>query len=181
MLTAFELLILFPLLVVIILIFSLTKTTSMTAHMPYTGLKEGEKLLWYGRRSLLSYLGRIILAIIFIVLTAIPYIGFLLLIIGVLLIISAVVGARANIYYVTNMRVIQEYRLFSRSIKETTLDKITDIVFNQGFFGRLVNFGSIHFHTAGTGFPGIDFEGVRDPLTVRGLVINAKDEYLKQK
>jgi hypothetical protein len=54
-------------------------------------------------------------------------------------------------------------------------------VFNQGFFGRLVNFGSIHFHTAGTGFPGIDFEGIRDPLTVRGLVIKAKDEYLKQK
>jgi hypothetical protein len=44
-----------------------------------------------------------------------------------------------------------------------------------------MNFGSIHFHTAGTGFPGIDFEGIRDPLTVRGLVINAKDEYLKQK
>jgi hypothetical protein len=45
-------------------------------------------------------LGRIILAIIFIVLAANPYIGFLLLIIGVLLIISAVAGARANIYYV---------------------------------------------------------------------------------
>jgi uncharacterized membrane protein YdbT with pleckstrin-like domain len=153
----------------------------MSAHIPYTGLKEGEKLLWYGRKSLLSYLGRIVLAVIFIALMIIPYIGFIFLIIGVLLIISAMVGARANIYYVTNIRLIQEYRLFRRSIKETTLDKITDIVFNQGFFGRLVNFGSIHFHTAGTGFPGIDFEGIRDPLTVRGLVINAKDEYLKQK
>jgi uncharacterized membrane protein YdbT with pleckstrin-like domain len=153
----------------------------MSAHIPYTGLKEGEKLLWYGRKSLLSYLGRIVLAVIFIVLMVIPYIGFIFLIIGVLLIISARVGARANIYYVTNIRIIQEHRLFGRSIKETTLDKITDIVFNQGFFGRLMNFGSIHFHTAGTGFPGIDFEGIRDPLTVRGLVINAKDEYLKQK
>jgi hypothetical protein len=42
-----------------------------------------------------------------------------------------------------------------------------------------VNFGSIHFHTAGTGFLGINFRNIRDPLTVRGLVINAKDEYLK--
>jgi hypothetical protein len=40
MLTALELLILSPLLVVILLIFTLTKTTSMTAHIPYIGLKE---------------------------------------------------------------------------------------------------------------------------------------------
>jgi hypothetical protein len=33
----------------------------------------------------------------------------------------------------------------------------------------------------GRPLPGIDFEGIRDPLTVRGLVIKAKDEYLKQK
>jgi hypothetical protein len=34
---------------------------------------------------------------------------------------------------------------------------------------------------AGTGFLGINFRNIRDPLTVRGLVINAKDEYLKQR
>jgi len=120
------------------------------------------------------------IAVILVILTPIPFFGFIFLIIGIILILSAVVGAGANVYYVTNMRVIQEHRLFGRSIKETTLDKITDIVFNQGFFGRLANFGSIHLHTAGTGFLGIDFRGIRDPLLVRGLTINAKDEYLKQ-
>jgi hypothetical protein len=33
---------------------TLAETTKMSAHIPYTGLKEGEKLLWYGRKSLLS-------------------------------------------------------------------------------------------------------------------------------
>jgi len=153
----------------------------MSTRIPYTGLKEGEKLLWYGRRSLISYLGRIIIGIILIILTAIPYIGFIFFIIGIILIISAIIGARADMYYVTNLRIIHEHRLFGRSMKETTLDSITDIVLNQGFFGRLVNFGSIHFHTAGTAFPGIDFKGIRDPLTVRGLTINAKDEYFKSR
>ena len=32
----------------------------MSAVAPLAGLKEGEKVLWYGKRSLVSYLGRII-------------------------------------------------------------------------------------------------------------------------
>jgi|FaiFalFF_MnMetaG_3_1042247.scaffolds.fasta_scaffold08100_3 hypothetical protein len=153
----------------------------MVAQIPYTGLKEGEKVLWYGRRSLIAYLGRIIVALALLTITIVPTIGFIFLLLGLLLIVSAIISARSHIYYVTTIRIIEERRLFGRVVKETTLDKITDIVFNQGFFGRLVNFGSIHFHTAGTGFLGINFRNIRDPLTVRGLVINAKDEYLKQR
>ncbi len=160
----------------------------MSSPIPYTGLKEGEKLLWYGRRSLISYLRRIIIGAILIVLAVMSYIGFIslsiltrdiFLLIGIVLIIFAVVRARANMYYVTNIRILHEYRLFGRSIRETTLDKITDIVFNQGFFERLLNLGSVHFSTAGTGFLGIDFKGIKDPLVVRGLVINAKEEYFR--
>ncbi len=79
------------------------------------------------------------------------------------------------------MRVIEEYTFFGRTVKETTLDKITYIVFTQSLFGRIFNIGTIHIHTARTGFLGIDFRNVKDPLVVRGLIINAKDAYTKEK
>ncbi len=152
----------------------------MSTVVPQTGLKENEKVLWYGKRSLLSYLGRIIASLIFIILTVIPFIGLVFLIVGMVLLLSALFGARSNTYYITNMRAVQEHRLGGRSIRETSLDKITDIVFSQGLFGRLLNLGTVHFHTAGTGFLGLDFAGIKDPMLVRGTAINAKDEYLKK-
>jgi len=104
-------------------------------------------------------------------------VGAILLTIGVIIIAYTVVKVRAHAYYITNMRVLEEYTLISRTIKETTLDKITDIVLHQGAFGRLLNYGTLHIHTAGTGFPGIDFRHVKDPVVVRGTLINAKDAY----
>jgi len=47
------------------------------------------------------------------------------------------------------MRVIEEKVLLGRMIKETTLDKITDIVFTQGLIGRIFNVGTIYIHTSG--------------------------------
>jgi hypothetical protein len=103
----------------------------MVAQIPYTGLKEGEKVLWYGRRSLIAYLGRIIVALALLTITIVPKIGFIFLLLGLLLIVSAIISARSHIYYVTTIRIIEERRLFGRVVKETTLDKITDIVFNK--------------------------------------------------
>lgn len=160
--------------------------------------------MWYGRPTLLAFLGRIILAVLMLLigmyLTGFFWIGWLplrywlqtvsnpifligmifFIIPGIAIIIHSVLKVRALIYYVTNMRAIEEYMLIGRSMKETTLDHVTDVVFHQGLFGRVFNFGTIHLHTAGTGFLGIDFVGARDPLTVRGTIINAKDAYIKE-
>ncbi len=105
--------------------------------------------------------------------------GFIFFVIGFIILASVIIKVRSLTYTVTNMRIVRERRFLGRDISETTLDRVTDIVFHQGFFGRALNFGAVHFHTAGTGFPGIKFEGAPDPMTLRGIVINAKDEYLK--
>ena len=149
----------------------------MTAVVPSTGLKEDEKVLWSGKPRLTAFIGRLILSVILIFLGVIPVFGWILAIIGLAILIYTILKVRGNTYLITNMRVIREYRLGGRNIEETTLDHVTDIVLHQGFLGRIFNFGTVHIHTAGTGFIGIDFEGVKDPMTVRGTIINAKDAY----
>jgi len=149
----------------------------MGSVVPSTGLKEGEKVLWSGKPRLVGFLGSIIFSIILILLMIIPFIGWITAIIGVIILVLIVLRVNATTYLVTNMRVLREYRLIGRNMQETTLDHITDIVFHQGLFGRLFNFGIVHIHTAGTGFIGIHFQAVGDPMTVRGTIINAKDSY----
>ncbi|RLF22554.1 MAG: hypothetical protein DRN15_02150 [Thermoprotei archaeon] len=68
---------------------------------------------------------------------------------GFIIIIVTILVTRAYTYYLTNMRVIEEKVLLGRMIKETTLDKITDIVFTQGLIGRIFNVGTIYIHTSG--------------------------------
>jgi len=63
-------------------------------------------------------------------------------------------------------------RGWRRKLKgETTLDRTTDVVSDQGLFGRLLNIGTVHIHTAGTGFPSIRLDGIRDRVFVRGTII----------
>lgn len=146
----------------------------MASVFPKSGLKEGEKVLWYAKPKVSSILGRIILSMI---LMAIGIIFPILSLIVFLILVLSIIRFRARTYWITSMRAIEEYSFIGKSMKETSLDHITDVVFNQGLFGRLFNFGNIHIHTAGTGFLGLDFKGIGDPVTVRGTLINAKDTY----
>jgi len=146
-------------------------------RIPYTGLRPGERVLISERQSLRSRIGRFILlgVLMFISLLLIPvFIGLILLPIVTLALIREIIALRSNMYWVTTLRVIREKRLFGRKIEETTLDHITDIVFSQGFLGRILDYGDIHIHTAGTGFPGVSFKGIRAPMYVRGVIIQAK-------
>jgi uncharacterized membrane protein YdbT with pleckstrin-like domain len=159
-----------------------------TAVVPRVGLKEGERVLLYRKRCLRARLGAFIalfiLASLGLLLSSVPFwpvqlMGLAVAILGFAAIVYAILETRAYAYYVTNVRVIEERALLGQSVKETTLDKVTDIVTSQGAFGRLLNYGTVHVHTAGTGFLGIEFKDVSDPLVVRGTLINAKDAYIK--
>ena len=150
--------------------------------IPRTGLKEGEKILWYGKPKFASIMGRIILSILLIVIglpLLVIFIGLIFLLVGIIILTASILQLKARTYFITNIRVVEEYTLFRKIMKETTLDHVTDVVSTQGLLGRILNYGNIHVHTAGTGFPGIDFKNIGDPLTVRGILINAKDSYKK--
>jgi uncharacterized membrane protein YdbT with pleckstrin-like domain len=53
-----------------------------------------------------------------------------------------------NLWAVTNMRVIDEAGFFSRYSKESPLDKINNVEYDQSVWGRMLGFGDVEIQTA---------------------------------
>ncbi|CAN5862202.1 hypothetical protein BH11BAC4_BH11BAC4_21360 [soil metagenome] len=53
-----------------------------------------------------------------------------------------------NIWAVTNLRVIDEGGYFTRFAKESPLDKINNIEYEQSFWGRIFGYGNVDIQTA---------------------------------
>ena len=59
-----------------------------------------------------------------------------------------VVDRQNNLWAVTNLRIVDEYGVFSNNSKETPLDKINNVVFQQPFWGRIFNYGHVQIQSA---------------------------------
>ena len=132
-------------------------------YMVAEELHKGEKILKQLSPDPLAYLGVYIIG----GLLALSIIG---LVGGILLVVIVELFRRANKYYVTNQRVIYEFKFLSRRISSTVYNKIQDIHSTQGIIERLFGLGTIHINTAGgRGFE-IRFRSVRDPVKVKKLI-----------
>jgi uncharacterized membrane protein YdbT with pleckstrin-like domain len=80
----------------------------------------------------------------------------------------------ARRYEVTSERVRATRGLVSHSISEADLDRITDVVVEQGVVGRVLNFGTLYFNTAGGGGYEIVFYNVDDPKGLKERVRQAR-------
>ncbi len=71
--------------------------------------------------------------------------GILLLmwVIGILLIVSAVLNVMTTELALTNKRVIAKFGFIRRQTIELNINRIESISVNQGFWGRIFNYGSI--------------------------------------
>ena len=71
--------------------------------------------------------------------------GILLLmwVIGILLIVSAVLNVMTTELALTNKRVIAKFGFVRRQTIELNINRIESISVNQGFWGRIFNYGSI--------------------------------------
>jgi len=72
------------------------------------------------------------------------------LIVAVPGIIGAEIKVRANTYYLTNQRIIHEYKFLKYSSKIIKFDRITNLTTNRGLIDRLFRTGKIKIKTAGT-------------------------------
>lgn len=127
-------------------------------------LHEGEKIVlethphrwvyasWYA-------VGVILLFSIYGISIGVPYLAFGALL-GLLVIFIAGLLRRANKYYLTNKRVIHEYRFITRKVSSTFYNKIQDIHFTQNLFERLLGIGTVHVNTSGTDEIEITLNGV---------------------
>jgi len=119
-----------------------------------------EEVIWQGGRSPLSLLGYWIVGIL-----TLP-----LLLFGVLVIILGLVKMYRQRYYITSERVKHEFGFLSRVVRDAELDKIQDTLVVQNFFGRLLNYGDLHFSTAGSSGYEIVFNSVSRPEEIKAKI-----------
>ena len=77
-------------------------------------------------------------------------------------------------YVVTNRRVIQLSGVFSKSVSDSSLDKVNDVKMSQSFLGRMFDYGDIEILTASE--LGVNkLTHIGRPIQYKTQMINAKE------
>jgi uncharacterized membrane protein YdbT with pleckstrin-like domain len=145
-----------------------------------TPLQKGEEILLVTHSSWTSLIGPVLLALAGIV--ASYFIGFLnhygwiAAVAGILIFLIRYYTWKVNIWVVTNTRVIDEAGVLSHYAKESPLDKINNVSYDQGVMGHLFNFGHVEIQTAAeTG--ATDYYNVNHPKKLKETITAAQSEY----
>lgn len=81
-----------------------------------------------------------------------------------------------NIWAVTNMRVIDEGGFFTRYAKESPLDKINNIEYDQSFWGRILGYGDVDIQTAAE-MGETSYQMIHHPKLLKDTITHAQEEY----
>ncbi|MDN5764782.1 MAG: PH domain-containing protein [Humibacillus sp.] len=99
----------------------------------------------------------------------------ILLVLAVWLVVVPFLRWRTTHYVVTSHRVMVRRGIISKSGKDITLSKITDVSFRQTLFDRIINAGSLHVESAGDS-PDEDFANIPNSNDVQQLINRLIDE-----
>src|ERR1700748_2573682 len=83
---------------------------------------------------------------------------------------------KVNIWVVTNFRVIDETGLLNHFAKESPLDKINNVSYDQTLFGRIFNFGHVEIQTAAQ-VGATDYYNVNHPKRLKDTITSAQAGY----
>jgi uncharacterized membrane protein YdbT with pleckstrin-like domain len=99
---------------------------------------------------------------------------------ALLLIPAAVFGLRflqwrVKVYVVTNRRVARVAGLINKNVKDSSLEKVNDVVLNQSLFARIFGYGNIQILTASE--LGLNrMRMLAGPVEFKTAMVNAKEE-----
>ncbi len=123
-------------------------------------LIEGESIIHRARVSWWSQFGLLVLGVVLLV-----------VVIGLFFIIAAWIAVRSTEIAITNRRVIAKFGFIKRDTVEINLDKVEALRVEQGFLGRMLNYGTIFISGAGTSVAPI--RNIADPLVFRRKFMEA--------
>ncbi len=83
-----------------------------------------------------------------------------------------------NLWAVTNMRVIDEEGFFSRYSKESPLDKINNVEYDQPLLGRILGYGNVDIQTAAE-MGETKYSLIHHPKLLKDTITHAQEEYKK--
>lgn len=81
-----------------------------------------------------------------------------------------------DIWVVTNYRVIDEFGVFSISSKESPIDKINNVSYQQSLLGRLMGFGDVQIQTAAE-MGETSYANISRPQQLKEALSNAQELY----
>lgn len=123
-------------------------------------LIEGEAILHRARVSWWSQFGYVVLGILLLV-----------VVIGLFFLAYAWIQVRSTEIAITNRRVIAKFGFIKRDTVEINLDKVEALRVEQGFLGRMLNYGTVLISGAGTSVAPI--RDIADPLVFRRKFMEA--------
>jgi uncharacterized membrane protein YdbT with pleckstrin-like domain len=83
-----------------------------------------------------------------------------------------------NLWCVTNLRVVDESGFFSRYSKESPLDKINNVEYDQTMWGRIFGYGNVDIQTAAE-LGETTYEMIHHPKLLKDTITHAQEEYKK--
>lgn len=95
--------------------------------------------------------------------------------IGVIWLIYRILTAHNDEFIVTNKKVHISHGIFSKESYVIPLDKINNIQVSQGFFGKLLGYGTINIQSAAANL-GRGLSYIAHPEVVKATIENAMDE-----
>jgi len=123
-------------------------------------LIEGETILHRARVSWWSQSGFVLLGVVLLV-----------VVVGLFFLIYAWIQVRSTEIAITNRRVIAKFGFIRRHTVEINLAKVESLRVEQGFWGRMLNFGTIFI--GGTGTAMAPIPDIADPLVFRRKFMEA--------
>jgi uncharacterized membrane protein YdbT with pleckstrin-like domain len=95
----------------------------------------------------------------------------LVVLLGLVFLVMAWVRVRSTELAITNRRVIAKFGFVQRHTVEINLEKVEALRVDQGFWGRMLNFGTIHI--TGSGGSVEPIPQIADPLVFRRKFMEA--------
>lgn len=81
-----------------------------------------------------------------------------------------------NIWAVTNMRVIDEWGVFTRNTKDSPLDRIHNVSYQQSVPGLILGYGDVRIQTAAEEGATLN-RYVENPKALKDAIIKCQDEF----
>ena len=144
-----------------------------------TPLQKGEQILLVTHTSWIKLIVPVLIALAGWV--ASFFIGFLewgwiVALAGALYFLLVYFSWKVNLWVVTNYRVIDEAGLFSHFAKESPLEKINNVSYDQSLWGRLLNYGHVEIQTAAE-VGATDYYNVHHPKRLKDTITLAQADY----
>lgn len=147
-----------------------------------TTLKKDEKILLITRqhwlRLVLPVFVWLLLTILLLMWRADSIVIWIIILLAALYPLIEYVNWRHNLWSVTNMRIVDETGFFTRYSKESPLDKINNVEYDQSIWGRLFGYGNVDIQTAAE-MGETKYILIHHPKLLKDTITHAQEEYKK--